>query len=30
MNKTETLAFLSEIRDALKESVIARCVSLDG
>ena len=30
MNKTEALAVLSEIRDALKESMIVSCVSLDG
>jgi len=30
MNKTEALAVLSEIRDALKESMVVSCVSLDG
>lgn len=30
MNKTEALAVLSEIRDALKKSAIISCVSLDG
>ena len=30
MNKTEALAVLHEIRDALKESAIISCVSLDG
>ncbi|HLN88831.1 MAG TPA: hypothetical protein VK253_02085 [Candidatus Binatia bacterium] len=30
MNKTEALAVLSEIRDALKESMAISCVSLDG
>ena len=30
MNKTEALAVLNEIRDALKESMIVTCVSLDG
>ena len=30
MNKTEALAVLSEIRDALKESTVVSCVSLDG
>jgi hypothetical protein len=30
MNKTEALAVLSEIRDALKESLVVSCVSLDG
>jgi hypothetical protein len=30
MNKTEALAVLSEIRDALKESMVLTCVSLDG
>lgn len=30
MNKTEALAVLSEIRDALKESVVVSCVSFDG
>ena len=30
MNKTEALAVLSEIRDALKEAMVASCVSLDG
>jgi hypothetical protein len=30
LNKTEALAVLSEIRDALKESTVVSCVSLDG
>jgi hypothetical protein len=30
MNKTEALAVLSEIRDALKEPLVVSCVSLDG
>ena len=30
MNKTEALTVLSEIRDALKESRIISCVSMDG
>ena len=30
MNKTEALAVLSEIRDALKESLVVSCVSLDN
>ena len=30
MNKTEALAVLSEIREALKESMVVSCVSLDG
>ncbi len=30
MNKTEALAVLSEIRDALKKSLDMNCVSLDG
>ncbi|HUK85589.1 MAG TPA: hypothetical protein VLU95_06990 [Candidatus Acidoferrum sp.] len=30
MNKTEALAVLSEIRDALKESGVASCISPDG
>jgi hypothetical protein len=30
MNKTEALAALSEIRDALKKSVAMSCVSPDG
>ena len=30
MNKTEALAVLGEIRDALKESVVRNCFSLDG
>ena len=30
MNKTEALAVLSDIRDALKESLVVSCVSLDG
>jgi len=30
MNKTEALAVLSEIRDALKETMAVSCVSLDG
>jgi hypothetical protein len=30
MNKTEALAVLSELRDALKESTVVSCVSLDG
>ena len=30
MNKTEALAVLSEIRDALKKSMVVSCVSLDG
>jgi hypothetical protein len=30
MNKTEALAVLNEVRDALKESTVVSCVSLDG
>lgn len=30
MNKSEALAVLSEIRDALKKSEVLSCVSLDG
>jgi hypothetical protein len=30
MNKTEALAVLSEIREALKESVVVSCISFDG
>ncbi len=30
MNKTEALDVLNEIRDALKESIVVSCVSLDG
>jgi hypothetical protein len=30
MNKSEALAVLSEIRDALKKSEFLSCVSLDG
>jgi hypothetical protein len=30
MNKTEALDILSELRDALKESMVASCVSIDG
>jgi hypothetical protein len=30
MNKTEALDVLSEIRDALKDSMVVNCVSLDG
>ena len=30
MNKSEALAVLSEIRDALKKSEVLNCVSLDG
>jgi hypothetical protein len=30
MNKSEALAVLSEIRDALKESAAVSCVFLDG
>ena len=30
MNKTEALDVLSEIRNALKESAVVSCVSLDG
>ncbi len=30
MNKTEALAVLSEIRDALNKSLVMNCVSIDG
>lgn len=30
MNKSEALAVLSEIREALKKSEVSNCVSLDG
>ena len=30
MNKSEALAVLSEIRDALNKSTVLNCISLDG
>ena len=30
MNKSEALAVLSEIRDALNKSAVLNCISLDG